>query len=157
MRTDFACTNLFFSVKCKPLPTGSSETESELWIWFWTANQNSCVRTDWIPTNVGQWLNRFLVRIESYFLLCIFYLAGFWLVEIVGSLFLSKSVFLPYCFWNILLEFTFRKEHDAKLPFLDILVEKTELGFETSAYRKPTFLVNKSTGNPSAHTNGKRT
>ena len=37
-----------------------------------------------LSTNVGQWLNRFLVRIESYFLLCIFYLAGFWLVEIGG-------------------------------------------------------------------------
>ena len=37
------------------------------------------------------------------------------------------------------LNFTFEKEHDGKLPFLDILVEKTELGFETSVYRKPTF------------------
>ena len=26
IRTAFACTNLFFSVKYKPLPTGSSET-----------------------------------------------------------------------------------------------------------------------------------
>ena len=37
------------------------------------------------------------------------------------------------------LKFTFEKEHDGKLPFLDILVERTELGFETSVYRKPTF------------------
>ena len=37
------------------------------------------------------------------------------------------------------LKFTFEKEHDRKLPFLDIPVERTELGFETSAYRKPTF------------------
>ena len=37
------------------------------------------------------------------------------------------------------LKFTFEKEHDGKLPFLDILVQRTELGFETSVYRKPTF------------------
>ena len=30
------------------------------------------------------------------------------------------------------LQFTFEKEHDDKLPFLDIRVERTELGFETS-------------------------
>ena len=38
------------------------------------------------------------------------------------------------------LKFTFEKEHDGKLPFLDIVVEKTELGFETSVYQKPTFF-----------------
>ena len=37
------------------------------------------------------------------------------------------------------LKFTFEKEHDGKLPFPDILVERTELDFETSVYRKPTF------------------
>ena len=37
------------------------------------------------------------------------------------------------------LKFTFEKEHDGKLPFLDILVERSELGFETSVYRKPSF------------------
>ena len=37
------------------------------------------------------------------------------------------------------LKFTFEKEHDGKLPFLDILVERTELGYETNIYRKPTF------------------
>ena len=37
------------------------------------------------------------------------------------------------------LKFTFEKEQDGKLPFLDIIVERTELGFETSIYRKPTF------------------
>ena len=37
------------------------------------------------------------------------------------------------------LKSTFEKEHDGKLSFLDILVERTELGFETSVYRKPTF------------------
>ena len=37
------------------------------------------------------------------------------------------------------LKFTFEKEHNGKLPFLDIVVERTELGFELSVYRKPTF------------------
>ena len=37
------------------------------------------------------------------------------------------------------LKFAFEKEHDGKFPFLDSLVERTELGFETSVYRKPTF------------------
>ena len=37
------------------------------------------------------------------------------------------------------LKFTFEKECDGKLPFLDILVERTELGFKTSVHRKPTF------------------
>ena len=36
-------------------------------------------------------------------------------------------------------KFAFEKEHDDKLPFLDILVERTELGFETSVYQKPAF------------------
>ena len=62
------------------------------------------MRTDWIPTNDSQWLNRSLARIESYFLLWIFYLAGFWLVEIGGFPVPSKSGFLPYCFWSMLLD-----------------------------------------------------
>ena len=33
-------------------------------------------------------------------------------------------------------KFMFEKERDGKLPFLDILVERTELGFETNVYRK---------------------
>ena len=37
------------------------------------------------------------------------------------------------------LKFTFEKEHDGKLPFLGILLERTKLDFETSVYRKPTF------------------
>ena len=37
------------------------------------------------------------------------------------------------------LKFTFEKEHDGKLPFRDILLERTELGFKTSVYQKPTF------------------
>ena len=37
------------------------------------------------------------------------------------------------------LKFTFEKEHDGKLPFLDILVERTEHGCKTSIYRRPTF------------------
>ena len=50
-RIVLACTNLAPSVKYKPLPTGSSKTESEPWPGFQTANQNSCARTNWIPTN----------------------------------------------------------------------------------------------------------
>ena len=38
------------------------------------------------------------------------------------------------------LKFSFEKEHDGKLLFLDILVERTELAFKTSVYRKPTFF-----------------
>ena len=37
------------------------------------------------------------------------------------------------------LKFTFKKEQHGELPFLDIRVERTELGFKTSVYRKPTF------------------
>ena len=36
-------------------------------------------------------------------------------------------------------KFTFEKEHDGKLPCLDIKVQITEYGFETSVFRKPTF------------------
>ena len=38
------------------------------------------------------------------------------------------------------LKFTFEKEPDGKLLFLDILMERAELGFETRVYRKPTFF-----------------
>ena len=38
------------------------------------------------------------------------------------------------------LKLTFEKEHDSKLPFLDIIiVERTELGFDTSVCPKPAF------------------
>ena len=37
------------------------------------------------------------------------------------------------------LKFTFEGEHDGKLLFQDVLVEKTELVFNTSVYRLPTF------------------
>ena len=37
------------------------------------------------------------------------------------------------------LKFTFEKEENNSLPFLDVSVEKTEPGFLTSVYRKPTF------------------
>ena len=37
------------------------------------------------------------------------------------------------------LKFTFEKEKNNCLPFLDINVERTVTGFETSVYRKPTF------------------
>ena len=37
------------------------------------------------------------------------------------------------------LKFTFEKEKGKCLPFLDVYVEKTDIGFETNIYRKPTF------------------
>ena len=37
------------------------------------------------------------------------------------------------------LKFTFEKEKDKCLPFLDVCVERTNVGFKTSVYRKPTF------------------
>ena len=37
------------------------------------------------------------------------------------------------------LRFTFEKEKDKCLPFLDVYVERTHIGFETSVHRKPTF------------------
>ena len=37
------------------------------------------------------------------------------------------------------LRFTFEKEKDKCLPFLGVYVEKTDIGFETSVYRKPTL------------------
>ena len=37
------------------------------------------------------------------------------------------------------LRFTFEKELNSFLPFLDVLVEKHKTGFITSAYRQPTF------------------
>ena len=37
------------------------------------------------------------------------------------------------------LHFTFEKEENNSLPFLDVSVEKSDTGFLTSVYRKPTF------------------
>ena len=37
------------------------------------------------------------------------------------------------------LKFTFEKEENDQLPFLDVLVEKSKEGFLTSVFRKPTF------------------
>ena len=37
------------------------------------------------------------------------------------------------------LKFTFEKEKDKCLPFLNVHVERTDTGFETSVYRKPNF------------------
>ena len=37
------------------------------------------------------------------------------------------------------LTFTFKKEKDKCLPFLDVYVKRTDIGFETSIYRKHTF------------------
>ena len=37
------------------------------------------------------------------------------------------------------LRFTFEKEKGKCLPFLDVYIERTDIGFETSVYRKLTF------------------
>ena len=37
------------------------------------------------------------------------------------------------------LKFTFEKEKGKCLPFLDVYVERTDIGFDTSVYRIPTF------------------
>ena len=42
------------------------------------------------------------------------------------------------CFHSSL-KFTFEKEKEKCLPFLDVYVERTDIGFETSICRKPTF------------------
>ena len=38
------------------------------------------------------------------------------------------------------LQFTMEKEQDNKLPFFDVLVTRTEQGFRSSVYCKPTFI-----------------
>ena len=40
---------------------------------------------------------------------------------------------------HLALKFTFEKEENDQLPFLDVLVEKSNEGFLTSVFRKPTF------------------
>ena len=37
------------------------------------------------------------------------------------------------------IKFTFEKEKEKCLAFLDVYIESTDIGFETSVYRKPTF------------------
>ena len=37
------------------------------------------------------------------------------------------------------IQFTIEKEQDNKLPFLDVLVTRTEQGFRSSVHRNPTF------------------
>ena len=58
---------------------------------------------------------------------------------------LAKSKHLTRDFLDALnsmhsaLKFTFEKEEIDQLPFLDVLVEKSNEGFLTSVFRKPTF------------------
>ena len=40
---------------------------------------------------------------------------------------------------DLSLKFIFEKEKGKCLPFLDVYVERTDIGFETSVYRKSTF------------------
>ena len=51
----------------------------------------------------------------------------------------SENVFKQLNCLHPSLKFTFEKEKNNCLPFLDVNVERTVTGFETSVYRKPTF------------------
>ena len=51
----------------------------------------------------------------------------------------SKNFFKQLNCLHLSLKFTFEKEKNNCLPFLNINVERTVTGFETSVYRKPTF------------------
>ena len=46
------------------------------------------------------------------------------------------------------LKFTFEKEKGKCLPFLDVYVERTDIGFETNVYRKLTSLASIYVGSP---------
>ena len=46
------------------------------------------------------------------------------------------------------LKFTFKKEKEKCLPFLDVYVERTDIGFETSVYRKPLSPASVYVGSP---------
>ena len=53
------------------------------------------------------------------------------------------------------LKFTFEKEKGKCLPFLDVYVERTDVGLETSVYRKPTFTASICVGSPLVLSNAK--
>ena len=53
------------------------------------------------------------------------------------------------------LKFIFEKEKDKGLPFFDVCVERTDIGFETSVYRKPTSPANIYVGSPLVFSNVK--
>ena len=42
---------------------------------------------------------------------------------------------------HVNIKFTYKKESHNSLPFLDILISRSENGFKTSVYHKPIFLV----------------
>ena len=46
------------------------------------------------------------------------------------------------------LKFIFQKEKGKCLPFLDVYVERTNIGFETSVYRKPILSASIYVGSP---------
>ena len=54
------------------------------------------------------------------------------------------------------LTFTFENEKGKCLPFLDVYVEKTDVGLETSVYRKPTFTGSICVGSPLVLSNVKQ-
>ena len=51
----------------------------------------------------------------------------------------SENFFKQLNYLHLSLKFTFEKEKNNCLPFLDVNVERTVTNFETSVYRKPTF------------------
>ena len=54
--------------------------------------------------------------------------------EAEADVFLTKLNCLPPS-----LRFTYKKDKEKRLPCLDVYVERTDIGYETSVYRKPTF------------------
>ena len=68
------------------------------------------------------------------------FIFGMWMTHIPFSKQRLSEYFLKHL--NVLhtaLHFSFEKEENNSLPFLDVLVEKSDTGFLTSVYRKPTF------------------
>jgi len=55
------------------------------------------------------------------------------------------------------LQFTFEKECNQSLPFIEVMVEKSPSKFVTSVYKKPTFMADTFIGILSALKNGKLT
>ena len=39
------------------------------------------------------------------------------------------------------IRFTYEKEHNNSMPFLDVLITRSSNGFKTSVYYKPTFII----------------
>ena len=70
-------------------------------------------------------------------------LVYFWYVDDTSAVFNNEedcnTFFIHLNFLHPLLPFTYEKESNCSLPFLNMLVERHDLEFLTSVYRKPTF------------------